>query len=320
MLTVLETTDGKLLTKTFTMNSDGTVTKSAYDNAYRFNAVEQPVANIYELSECLAWLEGQAHCCVIRGRVKDGVEAIDVRRLLHPVDDDVAAFEERPQGCSWLLIDFDGVPTVPGLTDEIDRLGYLVSLLPSWFHDATFHYRWSASAGMDNWQTLSCHLWFWLTEPVRSEVIRERIDVEGWECDPSPFDAVHVHYTANPVFVGMADPLGKRGGLMRGSVDAVTLPVFKRPVQPIYPRLIKPMTGNGFESKFEEMLDRIGPNFHVPIRNAINFYVHNAPEVDAHDLKWRVEQAIAMAPSGRSPKSNYGSAYLNRSISGALRK
>lgn len=319
MITVLQTTDGKNLTKTFRFDGHDII-KTAYDKAFRFNAVHYPVENIDELSEILTGLEHEPNCCVIRGRIVGADTTLNVRRLLHPVDDDPAAFEERPQGCPWLLVDFDGVPNPNWLPEDL-RLAYLVDLLPEWFHGASYHYRWSASAGMDDWQTLSCHLWFWLDQPWRSEVIRERIDVEGWECDPSPFDAVHVHYTARPIFEGMDDPLqGRRSGLIRGDRDTVTLPAFVRPVQPVYPRMVKPLSANGFENKFEEMLGRIGPNFHIPIRDAIFFYAKNAPSVDQWELKQRLTDAIIMAPSGRSPKRNYDSSYLDRSISGALRK
>lgn len=319
MITILQTTDGKKLTKTFTRNGHQ-IAKSAYDKAFRFNAVEHEPDGINAFSELLTWLEGQPDCCVIRGRVKEGVDATDVRRLLHDADGDVAAFEERPNGCQWLLIDFDHIPAPHWLPADL-RLEYLIDLLPDWFHDVSYHFQWSASAGMDDWQSLSCHIWFWLDAPWRSEIIRERIEYEGWEgVDPSPFDAVHVHYTAAPIFINMDDPIGNRSGLVRHRLDMVTLPPFIKPKPVIMPRLIKPTVTGTFESRFQAMLDKIGPNFHIPIRNAIRWYVGNAPEVDQYELKTSLEQAIASAPAGRSPKSQYGSAYLDRSIRGAMRK
>jgi len=317
VITILQTTDGTKLTKTFTKEASGEITKSSYQQSYLFNAIEHDVSNIFELSEVLSEIEAADNLCVIRGEVKPDCTAINVKRRLHGHD---AVFQERAQGCSWLMIDFDSI-MVPASVEPSQRLAYLVDLLPEWFKGATYHYQWSASAGRDGWKTLSAHLWFWLDQPWRSEIIRERIKYENWEgVDASAFDAVHIHYTAAPIFVNMADPLEvPRSGLVQGVTDVVSLPDFIKPVQPFVPRS-KTENGDYFQRKFESMLADIGPNFHVPIRSAIFFYMNNAPEVDTSFLKQELLTAIAMAPAGRSPKHQYDATYIQRSIHGAMQK
>ena len=187
MITLLQTTDGKSLTKTFLKAANGSITKASYDKAKYFTALEVQVNNIVELSTLLSEIEGDASMCIIRGSVKPGADATKVRRLLYDDGADKAVFEEPPLGSPWLLIDFDGIPAPSWLPAEL-RHQYLLEMLPASFENVSYHYRWSASAGMDGWETLSCHFWFWLTGSWRSDVIRKRIDVEVWEgVDDAPF-------------------------------------------------------------------------------------------------------------------------------------
>lgn len=317
-VTILRARNGKKLTKQFSRNANGDTVKANYDSAKWYDAADHQVNNIDELHAVLTDLEPLADMCIIRGRIKTGEDTItDVRRILYDTDGDVAMFEDTAR--PWMLIDFDNVPAPSWLPEDL-RLTYLVDMLPEWFQGVTYHYRWSASAGMDGWQSLSCHMWFWLTVPWKSETIRRRIDVENWDCDASPFDGVHIHYTAAPIFDGITDPIqGKRSGLVRGARDAVDLPPFVEPVQTFEPRT-RPMITTTFDQRFQAMLDKIGPNYHQPIRNCIRWYVSNAPEIDQLELQSRLEDAIFYGAAGNSPKSNYNSHYLRRSINGAVRK
>lgn len=320
MITVLFTSDGKSMTKNFTGTADG-VDKKDYDRAYLFDVIEHDPNSIFELSELLTELETVPQACVIRGVLRDGVPNTSIRRVAYDQEDGTpASFTERPQGAQWVLVDFDKIEAPAWLPADL-RLAFLIDLLPSWFQDVTYHYRWSASAGIDGWKTLSCHFWFWLSEPWRSEVIRRRVDVENWEgVDPVTFDPVQIHYTARPIFINMTDPIGgDRSGLVVQSNHTVVMPPLVEPKQ-IKRTFVKPVTSTGFEGKFQEMLNHIGPNYHIPIRNAIRWYVGNANNPCEMELKGRLEEAITQAMPGKSPKSNYGSSYLDRSIKGAFRK
>lgn len=202
-----------------------------------------------------------------------------------------------------------------------ERLDYLVSLLPPYFHGASYHYRWSASAGVQGWGYLSCHLWFWLSEAWDSATIRERMMEEQWECDESPFDPVHVHYTAAPIFDGVESPiLGSRSGLIRGNRDAVAMPPFLKPVfTPSQQRHERKIVSG--EAGFEARLNDIGPRFHGPIRRAIAYCCRVNNNVDEFELRERIKDAIYAAPPGRSNKNDYlSNHYIDRLIKGAIRK
>lgn len=322
MITVLHTSDGASLTKTFAKEADGSISKKSYDKAYLFDVKTVDVRDISDLSALLTMIENDGSKCIIRGQLKPGACDGDVRRLLYDDGVDQAVFEEPPRGSPWLMIDFDKIPAPAWLPADL-RHQYLLDMLPPFFENVSYHYRWSASAAMNGWKTLSCHFWFWLTGSWRSDIIRKRIETENWEgVDDAPFSPVQIHYTANPKFVGMDDPISvQRSGLVQLKRDAVDLPPFRQPA-PVrklsrFPVSAAPMS---FEAKFQEMLNKIGPNYHVPVRNAIRWYVGHAKPVDAWELKSRVESAIARGAPGKSDIREYNSSYLDRSINGAMRK
>lgn len=320
MITVLESVpvildgDTPVLTKTFTPAG-----VQSYGKAFRFDVhAIDGITSIDGLSELLTALEDQRHACVIRGKLKPGFGTAGVRRLCSLSRPD-ATFEEQHQ--PWMLCDFDKVPAPSADMTNEERLDYLVGLLPPYFHGVSYHYRWSASAGTNGWDFLSCHLWFWLDQPWDSTTLRERIMGEQWECDESPFDPVHIHYTAAPIFDGVPDPMpGQRSGLVRGTSDEVVMPPYIAPVIPrtVFSHQHKVVAPNeGFEARLAD----IGPRYHGPIRRAIGYYCRVMKDVDAYELKNRLKDAIQLAPPGKSSKRDYMSDhYLDRLIKGAMTK
>lgn len=303
-----------LLTKTFTAAG-----VQSYDNAFRYDvhAVED-VASIHDLSELLTALEDVPTACVVRGRLKNPANTKGVRRLSSPSRDDTT-FEEQHQ--PWMLCDFDGVPAPSADMTNQERLDFLVSLLPAYFHGASYHYRWSASAGTKGWDYLSCHLWFWLTDPWDSVTIRERIIGENWEIDDAPFEAVQVHYTAKPIFDGVPDPMPTgRSGLVIGDRDAVDMPPYFAPVIPCSVWKHE-NTVVGVEEGFVARLNEIGPRYHGPIRRAIGYYCRRVKDVDTFELRSRLQDAIQAAVPGKTSKRAYlNNHYLDRLIKGAIHK
>ncbi|TFU00047.1 hypothetical protein EUV02_15480 [Polymorphobacter arshaanensis] len=321
MILMLKSDKGQPLTKKFIRNAEGSETKKDFANVYEYYATPCPVFDIHSLSFVLTELEAQTSSCIVRGELVIPTEG-KIRRTKFDGSRD-GFICDRLTGTQWLMCDFDKVEAPEWLPADI-RLRYLIEMLPACFHKASYHYQWSSSAGRDGWKTLSCHIWFWLTEPWPSDVIRKRVKVENWEgVDRAPFDAIQIHYTASPVFVNQTDTLDcPRSGLVLMEIDAVELPPFVEPV-PV-PRAFKPNMGQatGFEGKLQEMLDDIGPNYHEPIRSVIMFYVM-ACAVETYDIdafKDRLMSAIHLAPTGKSDKNIYDESYVNRSIDGAVRK
>lgn len=329
MLTILSTmADGAappLLAKVIS-KSNGEWLKRNYDNAYRFAAHTCEVRNIHELAVWLSVLEEMPDRAVIRGRLVEGRDEIGIRRTLHTSANPDGNFEPAPGGVSWVMLDIDKLPVASrGFTTNEERLNYAISVLPSEFHRATYYYQWSSSAGLDDWATLSLHVWFWLSEPWACRTLFERIEYGDWmdcDIDPAPFTANQLHYTAAPIFEGVADPLGAhRSGLILGEIDEVSLTPWVREISPppVFTAIEREQRFPG--SGFEDLLKEIGPAYHRPILRAVAHYVAVTAQPDIFALKDRIRDTIWLATPGRNRKEDYlDDRYLDRVIHGALRK
>lgn len=335
LLTILATSDDARLAKTLTLMG-GEWAKRSYDDAYRFDVVEEPVASIHDLAAVLRVLEDMPTSCVIRGRRRPGVPLEGIFRRLRdrPAHDgrpaERATFDETV--VPWLMLDVDGLPAHPEWTNE-QRLAHVIDSLPECFHGATYYYQWSAGAGLDGWQTLRVHLWFWLDQwsEDRCSKIKEQALTEAWPVDYSLMNPVQIHFTAAPIFDGCDDPLaGIRSGLVVGDRDEVSIPamVVDEPVPS--PSLVTSpakvlagqLRGNRASKGFEAMLAAIGPRYHEPIRDAAASYIGTyGREADLVELRARLVDAIHAGEVGASNKADYlAPAYLDNVINGAARK
>jgi hypothetical protein len=329
MLTIIFSTGGDgppvPLTKTLTWTGDGW-SKSSYGNAYLFHTACYPVGSIDELSLVAQAIESKPTAAIIRGRLVDGRDDVNIRRTLRTPASPKGNFEAVPGGVPWVMLDIDKLPVASlGLTTNEDRLNHLISLLPPEFADVTYHYQWSSSAGLAGWDFLSCHLFFFLSEPWPCRTLYERFDHGDWqacEVDPAPFTPNQIHYMAAPQFIGAPDPLGcDRSGLVRRNHDTVTISPWVRDIAP--PPLFTPaereqrFSGAGFA----ELLGDIGPNYHRPILRAVAHYIAVTAEPD---IAWLIDQltdAIWAAPYGKNNKNDYlDRRYLDRVIAGAVSK
>lgn len=307
------------LTKTFTF-VDGKVHKSDYGNAFWYEHLEAELSDINDLSECLGWLEDISNACVIRGLLIDGVNTEQrVLRRKNAYGGHRAYYQENPAGKHWGFFDFDKVPDPVGFTNNADRLAYLVSLLGDEFKDVSYHYQWSSSAGVNGWDTLSCHLWYWLEEPRTDEEMC-RWAVDNGDVDDAPFRTIQPNYTARPIFIGMDDPVGNdRSGFVRFEKDSVLVPKIEKAREVVVTK-----QGESFvpTKSFSQRLNDIGPRFHMPIQRAIASYISRyGTRADISELKTLIVDQIYKAPQGQNPKSVYtNDRYLDGSIEGAIRK
>ncbi|MGK2911251.1 MAG: hypothetical protein ACSLE1_15830 [Sphingobium sp.] len=320
--------DGKwpLLTKRFTADPNGGYLKKDFDSATLYDVDLIDATNIREFSSVLKDLESLPHCCIVRAEPTGARE--NIRRKIASENGETPPLRDNPRGLSWVMLDFDKLPVASlGLTNNEARLQYLVSLLPKEFNDVTYHYQWSASAGIDGWETLSAHLFFWLDQPWLCRTLYERFssgDFKNVEVDPAPFTSNQPHYTAAPIFDGCIDPISEfRSGLRVGASEVVVLRPYSRPVTP--PPAISPQRHyDTFGLKrFGELLGEIGPNYHRPILRAVAHYCAVVPmaEFDRYFLKTAIADAVTVAPQGKNRKSDYtNDAYLDRAISGGSRK
>jgi hypothetical protein len=174
---------------------------------------------------------------LIRGSPAPGVDLAQyVRRMKHP---DASANDKiwfiEGDGQPWVLIDIDKKP-VPANLDPIRdpkaAIDYLVeNCLPPGLRDVTFVWQWSSSTGMAGQGLVSAHLWLWLDRPMMEAELKAWFHSNEWiathdsHIDPTLFQVVQPHFTATPVFDGVADPVSCRTGIRKGAIDVASLPV-----------------------------------------------------------------------------------------------
>lgn len=204
-----------------------------YDNARQFRVEEHPVSDIFELSALLSAIENNPEACVVRGKFV----GMEVAQLMHQglCDADAAQgktstlpslgftlrraelFRDEPSRYCMFDVDsfdsrFDPVTDPESAIDD-----YIKAYLPECFHEVTYHWQLSGSAGHATaGGKLKAHIWFWLTDPIDCE----RMDaafVGHDHVDRTVFRVVQVNYTAAPVIEeGVECPVIRRSGLRQG--------------------------------------------------------------------------------------------------------
>lgn len=234
-ITVLRCHDNVRLAKLITRKGDGELEVKGFDDARTFAWRQVTVSGLDDIQLMLEQLRGDPKSCVIRGEPREGVgaRAIVNRRQHIGSDGSEPHWKHHPTGRRWLAFDLDkvgqdafsdGVPS----EEQVRAIVYQVraEVLPPAFTRAACVYKLSSSAGLYGWNKVSMHLWFWLDRPVHDLSLREYFKAGGFDISFSK--AVQPHYTADPVFEGMTDPLaGVRLGRLPG-----------RPVVEVPPELI----------------------------------------------------------------------------------
>lgn len=274
-----------------------------------------------DMATILQWLETEPHRALIRG------EAIlpgpSQPRLLHDQPDGrVATIIPVEDGLNWIMLDVDKAPAPADLADSNEaRLAYLRSYLPPIFRDVTTYYQWSSSAGLDGWQMLSAHFYFWCDERQLCQNLHKRADKGDWRniVDPAPFTPNQVHYTAAPIFDGRHDPVSEhRSGVLSGALATVDLKPWIAPYvpRPVYSARMLQALAPG--ASFERAVNEIGrPHYHLPLLRAIAHYVAITPQMqrDRSSCLESIEQACI-----GSARSYINSSYLKRVYDDAERK
>ncbi len=191
------------MNKTFT----STETKS-YDKAYMFKHEEKVFQNIEQLHELLTTLEEETSACIVRAKPK-------TNNQMAPRQLDTM---EEVQRC-WVMLDFDEIAIPDELSSNMfdGRImaEHLVQKhLPKQFHDASYHWQFSNSYGVKK-DKIRMHLWFIVSKPMGYRDWGRYFEHHASPIDFSVFRTVQVHYTANPIFDGINDPVPVRSGLVK---------------------------------------------------------------------------------------------------------
>jgi hypothetical protein len=133
----------------------------------------------------------------------------------------------------------------------------LIQRLPTEFHDVSYCYQFSSSAGVSGvkwsgdpnaevktyagWAKISAHVFFWLKDKTQNiDQWAKNLNAQrGFTViDPAPLRTVQPNFTARPIFIGIADPLGDdRLGIVRKESDEVDLVWIDAPVQMVMVKL-----------------------------------------------------------------------------------
>jgi hypothetical protein len=212
-INILFCEDGYKARKTFQAG----IEQRGYQAGTFFTANEHEVNGIKALSECLLALENFPRAYVIRGaRHADNQEEWSQRRQGRE-------FIDIPR--SWIMVDIDKLDWPAGMSAD-EAVQYAVSLLPAELQGVSYHYQWSASAGIK--PGIRLHLWYWLDEPIDSEQGQRWADTVNEsgqiKIDGRLFKPTQPHYTARADYVDMPDPFPVgRSGFVELASDAATL-------------------------------------------------------------------------------------------------
>src|SRR4051812_12258773 len=228
-VSILQTRPDYIATKTFEHTSDGRIKETPYRSGTFLRHTPYEVASIDDLFDLLQVLEDDARAMLIRGQIKPAfVDRDEVTRTLLdvPAKFQVAMFEEPADGLNWMMCDFDDIALPVGCTPE-QGIEMLVRTLPIEFHEVSYCYQFSSSAGVtgvkwneepdaavehyQGWSKISAHVFFWLKHKTRSlaQWAKNLNAARGTKViDPAALEIVQPNYTARPKFIGMDDPLG----------------------------------------------------------------------------------------------------------------
>lgn len=190
-----------------------------YDNGYLWTAEELPVSSLETLAQAVDSIRKRPHTCIVRGKAR--VLGEPRRRTKDPRPDQPdPTFESVPH--QWIMFDVDGHNIgVDQAEQPQEAVRQLRASLPSPWNTAACYWQASASAGIKS--GVRVHLWYWLNRPI-SDVEAKRIAVGlkvAYNVDAGLYHAVQPHYCADPIFVGVEDPMKERAGTLEGSSEVV---------------------------------------------------------------------------------------------------
>lgn len=297
------------------------------------------VSNIEELSALLSQLEEDPHSFVIRGQVAEGVDVSKPlrRRKADALRDkqDAPFFDEA---LPWLMLDIDKYPIpkhIDLLADPAKAIDSIVQLLPVEFHNVSYHYQLSGSAGVKETDRISVHIAFWLGSPATCNQLRAwaaAVNSNHRLIDEALFNPVQPHYTSKPSFPqGFKDPFeGRRSGLVAKTKQAVSIDFS------IAQKAKRHATSHSnfeYSRGYENILSKMGDGadetgFHEPLLRATSSYVatkgrevsESTRESLKADLRDRIEAADSSNHSHKELERYQSDAFLDALIDSAIEK
>ena len=244
-ITVLTATSRNTV-KTYRIDAEGKLQCQQYGNEMYFNYRLEQAQDIEQFSTLLTQLSRRKNVILIRGSPKPGLPSITDRKD--------SKFPEAKDGCYWVMIDFDNLPVPEGMNPASkEAIEYYVRKLPDEFHNASYFYQFSSSAGILNTdgtplkEGLNVHLFFWFNRPVHGKQLAAYLESVCYDSgfyekayDRSEMPVIKtgvdlsvIRSSVQPHYIGLPNilkgvqctlPLEARQGLVKKRNDAVELP------------------------------------------------------------------------------------------------
>ncbi len=233
------------VTKSFFIDENGHVRKENFQNAATYTIEQVPVRDIESLATLIDRCSQDPHELLIRGLPRVGLTRRE-RRIKE-------SFPEHPDGTPWVMLDFDDI-VVPEGIDPLsgEAIEWVVTKLPAAFHNASYYYQHSSSAGVLDHEGkplkagLNVHLFFWLDRRIGGKPLSFYLNLHCMQTDfyslgenkggvvelrfgidPAPIRSeVQPHFVAEPILgegVRCLLAAGTRQGLVQKELPEVTL-------------------------------------------------------------------------------------------------
>lgn len=220
------------LTKSYTRDKTGVLTKSSYPNAYEFTSHAEACADLPALLTAINNHAALGHC-VLKGTIAKPL-----------ISESRAGSTNSHDSTDWLCLDIDGLPENDGATPPVPySIDDLMTDLG--MGDISYVLQWSASYGVSD-RMLRAHVFLQLDRQVSAPVIKQWLiqmnhtvaklrDSQAltrtgnsltWPLDVTACQNDKLLYIASPVLKGMGNPLGRtpRTSLIKKQLAVFTFP------------------------------------------------------------------------------------------------
>lgn len=154
--------------KQFFLDEGGKVQKQPYQKIKWFKAKQFPINGIRPLAKLIADLSVDPYNFLVRG--------LSFAEEVKGVERNNENFPEHKEGTPWVMIDFDDIALPEGVDPlSVEAIEYGISLLPKTFHNVTYFFQHSSSAGISQCDGtlmksgLNAHVFFWFNRRVKGK-------------------------------------------------------------------------------------------------------------------------------------------------------
>lgn len=209
-------------------------TKGKVEMAYEHSSYTLPVENIEDLYNAIGIVRDTPNAYIIRGLGQSEYQEKVRRTLFNDGDQTQPNFMEV--GSAWICCDFDSyeVPDIVPRTSKLAMEYLIQNYLPKVFHNVSYIYQWSASAGLEYKSQqvkpgTSIHLFFYLDSLLTNDKFKTWFAKQiknGF--DKSTFNTitpifVNTNVVKDPRIIDIIDETDKFG-LIRKLSNVVTVP------------------------------------------------------------------------------------------------